>query len=95
VPALVWRRVAAMTLGVGLGGNLACGGEEIIATPTPAPLPPLPPLADGSTDALQSPDTAEGPDLLAPPQDSGNDADLVSDVILHADVFEPPCGIPK
>jgi hypothetical protein len=95
VPALVRRRVAAITIGVGLGGSLACGGLETVATPTPVPQPPVPPQADGSADALQSPDVAEARDVLIPPLDSGNDADVVSDVILHAERFEPPCGIPK
>jgi hypothetical protein len=95
VPALVRRRMAAITLGVGLGGSLACGGEEIVNTPTPAPQPPMPAMDDGSADAPQPLDVVEGPDVFLHPLDSGNNEDVVSDVILRPDIIEPPCGIPK
>jgi hypothetical protein len=86
--------MAVITLGMGLGGSLACGGEEIVTTPTPAPQPSMPATDDGSADAPQPVDVAEGLDVEQPLLDSGNDTGGLADVVVDKhDVFEPPCGV--
>ena len=56
--------MAAITVGVGLGGSLACGQNPQLPVPAPN---------DGSADAVQSPDVAQ----LG--HDTGGLADVVVD----------------
>jgi hypothetical protein len=99
-PARVRRgHIAAITLGVGLGG--ACGGEVLGPTPTPNPEPPTPspepPTPSLGGDASLFADSGVESDSNSLDA-AGDVADLqdasVSDVIGHLhDVWSPPCGV--
>ena len=96
-PALVRRRVGALTLGLGLGGALACGGEVQGQTgadrdATPGDGSPDAPAADaaGSVDArADEPITFSGD--AGTPRDAAPDA--VADVAIDRR-WIAPCGIP-
>jgi hypothetical protein len=95
-PAVVRRRVLAITFGVGLGGAAACGGE-VAQTPLPSP--------DGSAASGDGEGVGEGQDAGADASadpdaglpsglDAGGADDAIADVVLPPhDAWVVPCGV--